>query len=81
MGEDFYGEGADAKISDLGQVTLADIFAPLVAGKNVLLEGKRDEPHSHKKEEVVEVTSVHSVSAVTEKPKVTGWTPHFLLGH
>ena len=30
---DFYGTGADAVISDLGNVRLDDVFASLVAGK------------------------------------------------
>ena len=41
--EDFYGEGADAKVPDLGNVTLEDIFGPLRSGKSQeILEHIRD---------------------------------------
>ena len=55
-GEDFYGEGADAKLLDLGgasekggAVTLKDVFTPLddagdaYAELHKLLPGKRDD--------------------------------------
>ena len=41
-GEDFYGNGADAKVPDLSRVTLSDIFDPLWAGENELLRNIRD---------------------------------------
>ena len=43
--EDFYGEGADAKVPDLGSrnVKLVDIFGPLKENiNNELLVGKKD---------------------------------------
>lgn len=40
--EDFYGEGADAKVPDLSNVKLQDIFEPLKAGSSEILEHKRD---------------------------------------
>ena len=40
--QDFYAEGADAVVLDLGKITLADVFDPLLAGKNTVLEGIRE---------------------------------------
>jgi len=41
--EDFYGEGADGKLPDLGNVTLEAIFEPLRSGKsNEILDSLRD---------------------------------------
>ena len=46
-GEDFYGEGADAKVPDLGVgVTLDAIFGPFMAGSSTLLDGIRDAPEA-----------------------------------
>lgn len=40
--EDFYAQGADAKIPSLRGITLDDLFVPLRAGKTDLLPTKRD---------------------------------------
>jgi beta-phosphoglucomutase-like phosphatase (HAD superfamily) len=42
--QDFYGEGADAVVPDLGKISLDDIFAPLLAGEGTLLDGIKEAP-------------------------------------
>jgi HAD superfamily hydrolase (TIGR01509 family) len=70
---DFYGEGADAKVPDLSNVTLDAIFGPLKAGATSLLEGIKD-PMSA-------TASKTPVAAVREEvapgPAYTGWSPHY----
>ena len=65
QGEDFYAEGADAAVPNLGKVGLADIFGPLRAGSEELLEGIRDA-----RRPVVHAVAVADASYL-------GWTPHF----
>jgi hypothetical protein len=43
--QDFYAEGADATVSSLAQVRLADIFQPLHEGRQGLLLRQRGEEH------------------------------------
>lgn len=42
QGEDFYGEGADAKLLNMNGIKLNDVFQPLLAGSHELLEKFRD---------------------------------------
>lgn len=63
QGEDFYAEGADAAVPDLGSVGLADIFEPLRAGSEELLEGKRD--------------ARRALVVAVAVAAYMGWTPHF----
>jgi len=91
--EDFYGEGAAAKVSSLAGVSLADIFRPLVlanSGSNeevVLLSEFRDPPTVVVVKDTVEAAIIDDqevVVAVEEvvvlPPRYEGWTPHYLLG-
>eukprot|EP01036_Dinobryon_divergens_P025761 gene25761-34342_t len=77
--EDFYGEGADAKICNLGGVTLADIFDD--AG---ILAGKRDPTSSTTTTTTITSTDggdalpAEEVVGVVERT-FAGWTPHYLL--
>ena len=43
---DFYGTGADAVVSDLGMITLKDVFSSLASGEGAkgILKGVREEP-------------------------------------
>lgn len=75
-GEAFYKEGAAAKVPDLSNVTLDDIFPPLWAGAKELLVGKKDVA------DFVAQGGDHG-AAKTEKagtPFFAGWTPHMATG-
>lgn len=82
--EDFYGEGAAAKLSSLAGVSLTDIFRPLLlanSGSNeevVLLSEFRDPPVESVNEDELVVIAVEEV--VVLPPRYEGWTPHYLLG-
>jgi len=76
--EDFYGEGADAKIGNLGGVTLADIFnkAGVLAGKrDTLPSSSSSSPNGADNVRTAPVLEVVGVA----KGTYSGWTPNFLL--
>ena len=75
-GEAFYTEGAAAKVPDLSNVTLDDIFPPLWAGSKELLVGKKDAA------DFVSKVGDHGPTK-TENPAApffAGWTPHMTTG-
>ena len=91
--EDFYGQGADAKIASLKGITLNDIFEPLKAGNKEILAKHRDEKSSSSHDTKIPVSTTAAVSSkvevteavvavsvvVEEAPKFRGWTPHYMI--
>ena len=84
VSEDFYGKGADAKISSLKGITLDDLFAPLIAGDPEILAKQRD-PKTPSGSAVAEpMSSPRTQEPVSSTPNIpsaefySGWTPHMM---
>lgn len=77
--EDFYGEGADAKVPSLAGVTLSDIFDPLLRGHDGkgLLNDFRDPVEGSSGTEVP-IEEKEEVEA-PKLPRYEGWTPHEMI--
>lgn len=76
--EDFYGQGADAKIPSLKGVTLDDLFSPLKAGQSDLLPTKRD-AKTGASTSVPKVAPVEAASTGPVTGTYKGWTPHQMI--
>ena len=70
--QDFYGEGADAKLLDMANVRLADVFDPIVAGGRELLEKHRDIKNKSEGEGEGEDESATMA-------KIVGWSPDHMI--
>lgn len=92
--EDFYGQGADAKIESLRNIKLEDIFGPIWAGDNDVLAKHRDPKVGESTESSINAnvatskdsettdTTSSSQAATSENiitPKIEGWTPHTMI--